>query len=128
VVDERYVMSLLSFLALYVFTMLVQAAVLLPRGRARDLVDLAGLLPCFGLLAPALMLPITLRWGVEKGRMVYYFIIGVVVAVGLVLSKQALGVSGAISRWGVALVLAGTALFFVLSWLLARRLYEKREL
>ncbi len=128
VVDERYLMSLLSFLTLYVVTLAVQAAVLLPKGRAADLGQLAALLPCFGLLAPAVMLPVTLHWGVEKGRLVYYFFIGLLVAAGLVFSKQILGVSGAIGKWGATAVLLGVVLFFAASWLLSRRLYEKREL
>ncbi len=128
IVNERFLMSLLSFLALYALTLLVQAVVLLPRGRAADLGQLAAVLPCFGLLAPAIMLPVTLRWGVEKGRLVYYFFIGGLVAAGLIFSKQFLGVSGAITRWGAALVLAASVLVFAASWLLSQRLYEKREL
>ena len=128
VVDERYLMSLLCFLALYAVTLAVQAAVLLPKGRAADLGQLAALLPCFGLLAPAVMLPVTLRFGVEKGRLVYYFFIGMLVAAGLAFSKQLLGVSGAIGKWGAAAVLLGVVLLFAASWLLSRRLYEKREL
>ena len=128
VVDERYLMSLLSFLALYVLTLLVQALVLLPKGRGEDLLELAGLLPCLGLVAPALMLPITLRWGVEKGRILYYFIIGVIVAAGLVFSSDFVGPGKAIGRWGTAAVLLVSVVFFVASWLLSVKLYEKREL
>ena len=128
VVDERYLMSLLSFLALYVLTLLVQALVLLPKGRGEDLLELAGLLPCLGLVAPALMLPITLRWGVEKGRILYYFIIGVIVAAGLVFSSDFIGPGKAIGRWGTAAVLLVSVVFFVASWLLSVKLYEKREL
>lgn len=128
IVNERYLMSLLSFLVLYALTLLAQAVVLLPRSRAADLGQLAAVLPCFGLVAPAIMLPITLRWGVEKGRLVYYFFIGALVAAGLIFSKTIFGVSGAISRWGTALVLAAAVLLFAASWLLSQRLYETREL
>ena len=128
VVDERYLMSLLSFLALYVLTLLVQALVLLPKGRGEDLLELAGLLPCLGLVAPALMLPITLCWGVEKGRILYYFIIGVIVAAGLVFSSDFIGPGKAIGRWGTAAVLLVSVVFFAASWLLSVKLYEKREL
>ena len=128
VVDERYLMSLLSFLALYAVTLAVQAVVLLPKGRAGDLVQLVVLLPCFGLVAPAVMLPITRRFGVEKGRLVYYFFIGVLVAAGLTISNRILSLGSAIGTWGAAAVFAGVVLFFIASWLLSRRLYEKREL
>ncbi len=128
VVDERYLMTLLSFLALYAVTLAVQAVVLLPKGRGEDLIQLVGLLPCFGLAAPAILLPVSLRFGVEKGRLVYFFIIGLVVAVGLVFSSSVLQVGGAIGTWGVATVLAASLLIFGASWLLSIRFYSKREL
>ena len=128
VVDERYLMTLLSFLALFAVTLAVQAVVLLPKGRREDLVQLAGLLPCFGLAAPAILLPVSLRYGVEKGRLVYFFIIGLVVAAGLVFSSDLLQVSGAIGNGGVAAVLLGALLVFGASWLLSIRIYAKREL
>ena len=55
------------------------------------------------------------------------FLFGLVAA-GLIFSRSVLSVSGAIGTWGVAAVLGGTVLFFIASWLLSRRLYEKREL
>ena len=128
VVDERYLMSLLSFFVLYVLTLAVQAAVLLPKGRGEDLLELAGLLPSLGLVAPALMLPITLRWGVEKGRIVYYFIIGVIVAAGLVFSNSFVGTDRELGRGSAAAVLLVSVAFFAASWLLSVKLYEKREL
>lgn len=128
VVDERYLMTLLSFLALFAVTLAVQAVVLLPKGRREDLVQLAGLLPCFGLAAPAILLPVSLRYGVEKGRLVYFFIIGLVVAAGLVFSSDLLQVSGTIGNGGVAAVLLGALLVFGASWLLSIRIYAKREL
>lgn len=128
VVDERYLMSLLSFFVLYVLTLAVQAAVLLPKGRGEDLLELAGLLPSLGLVAPALMLPITLRWGVEKGRIVYYFIIGVIVAAGLVFSNSFVGTDRELGRGSAAAVLLVSVAFFAASWLLSVKLYEKRDL
>ena len=128
VVDERYLMSLLSFFVLYVLTLAVQAAVLLPKGRGEDLLELAGLLPSLGLVAPALMLPITLRWGVEKGRIIYYFIIGLIVAAGLIFANDFAGPGRAIGRWGAAAVLLVSVIFYAGSWLLSVKLYEKREL
>ena len=69
-----------------------------------------------------------LRWGVEKGRILYYFIIGVIVAAGLVFSSDFIGPGKAIGRWGTAAVLLVSVVFFAASWLLSVKLYEKREL
>ena len=128
VVNERYVMTLLCFLALYVLTLAVQAAVLLPKGRGAALAQLACTLPSVGLVAPAVMIPVTLRWGVEKGRIVYYFFIGVVVALGLIGAQYLSGLSGEIAGVGMGAMLGASVAVFVLSWLISIRLYEKREL
>lgn len=128
VVNERFLMTLLCFLALYVLTLAVQAAVLLPKGRGAELGQLACTLPGVGLLAPAVMIPVTLRWGVEKGRIVYYFFIGVFVALGLIGANLLKGLDGEIAGVGMGATLAAAVAAFALAWLISIRLYEKREL
>ena len=128
VVNERYLMTLLSFLLLYLLTLAVQAAVLIPKGRTEDVLQLAALLPSFGLAAPAIMLPVTLRWGVEKGRLAYYVILGLIIAAGLILFDSLTDMNASVSAPGLWAVLGVSLLIFALSWLLSLRLYEKREL
>ena len=128
VVNERFLMTLLCFLTLYVLTLAVQAAVLLPKGRGAELRQLACALPGVGLVAPAVMIPVTLRWGVEKGRIVYYFFIGVVVALGVIGAELLSGKNEEIVGAGMGAALAVSVAVFVLSWLLSMRIYEKREL
>ncbi len=128
VVDERYVMTLLCFLGMYLLTLGVQAAVLLPKGGKEGLLQLACTLPAVGLLAPAVMIPVTLRWGVEKGRIVYYLFIAVVVMLGVIGASSLSNLSGEIAGLGMwALPLAAAAVFG-LSWMIAVKIYEKREL
>ena len=128
VVDERYVMTFLCFLGMNVITLCVQGAVLLPKGRAEELTQLACTLPAVGLLAPAVMIPVTFRWGVEKGRLAYYIFIGVIVALGLIGASSLSNLSGEIAGAGMwAFPLAAIAAFG-LSWLIAVKIYEKREL
>ena len=128
VVNERFLMTLLCFLALYVLTLAVQALVLIPKGRGAELGQLACMLPSVGLVAPAVMIPVTLRWGVEKGRIVYYFFIGVVVALGVIGAGFLSGLSGEIAGVGMGAALAVSVAVFALSWVISIRLYEKREL
>lgn len=128
VVCARYVTTLGCFAAIYALTLAVQAAVLLPRGRAGELRDLAALLPCFGLAAPAVMLPLSLRYGVEKARIVYYVLIGGVCAVGVIVMRSGPRVSGQLSSRDMTVALLACVLVFAASWLLSIRLYEKREL
>ena len=128
VVNERYVMTLLCFLALYLVTLGVQAAVLIPKGKTAEILQLVCMLPGVGLMAPAFMIPVTLRWGVEKGRIVYYIFIGVFVALGLIGANLLKGLDGEIAGLGMGAVLAAGVAVFALAWLISIRLYEKREL
>ena len=130
VVDERYLMSLLCAGALYLVTMAVQAVLLLPRGGAAALGQMAMLLPAVGLLPGALMLPIIYRWGVEKGRIAYYVLIAVFTAGGIVFADKWLETEpGTAGSGGVgALSVVLTLVLFGASWLLSRRIYAKREL
>ena len=128
VVNERYVMTILCFLALFLLTMAVQAAALTVKGRAAELVQLACLLPGVGLLAPAVMIPVTLRWGVEKGRIAYFIFIGVVVALGVMGANAITDLNAEVGgpvMWAIPVVAVA---LFALSWLLSIRIYEKREL
>ena len=128
VVNERYVMTLLCFLALCLLTMAAQAAVAIPQGRAAELVQLVCVLPGVGLLAPAFMIPVTLRWGVEKGRLVYYVFIGVAVTIGITAANSISGMSGEIAGPGMWAIPAAAAVLFAVSWLISIKLYETREL
>lgn len=128
VVCARYVTTLVCFLALYALTLATQAAACIPRGRAKDVLDLAALLPSIGLLAPAVMLPLSLRFGVEKARIAYYVVIGVVVVLGIMVMQGSSTLGAEIGSLGLAASLLLSAVIFGASWLLSIRLYEKREL
>ena len=123
-VDARYVTTLVCFALLYALTLLMN---LIGGHSGEELLQLALLLPAFGLIAPAIMLPVSLYFGVEKGRILYFILIGVFVTLGITLfdSVREIGTghpgSMAVSVPVVLLIYGG-------SWLLSRKLYEKREL
>ena len=127
VVNARYVCTFLCFLALYLLTLAVQAVVRIPRGEGKALLELAQVLPAMGLVTPAVMLPVTLRWGVEKGRLVYYVVIGLLVALGLILFQNIRDLGGTLPPLVMGLSLPLTLLVFAASWLLSVRIYQNRE-
>ncbi len=128
VVSARYVATLLCFLVLYALTLLGQAVALLPKGRSADLLQLAMILPGFGLTPPSVMIPIMLRWGVEKGRIAYFIIVGGMVAGGLTLFNSIRDVAAQMPLGFLTASIPGAVLLFAFSWLLSIRLYENREL
>lgn len=128
VVNERYALGFLSFAALYLLTLAAQAAVQLPRGQGAMLGQIALLLPGIGLLPSAILLPIVFRWGVEKGRLVYYALIGAFVAAGLILADGVMGRETPYPIGGGAALAVLCLVLYGASWLLSTRWYETREL
>ena len=93
-----------------------------------------AMLLAMGLLSPAILLPVVFRYGVTKGRVVYIIVLMATAAIGAGLM---VGVSGqsavpsvaALPGWMLPfLFLAVAFVLFALSWRLAIRWYEKREL
>ena len=79
-----------------------------------------------GFLAPALMLPVLLRLGAEKGRLAYLFFIGAMFG-GTLLLTGGEGVPLELGAPQSALMLLPLILY-ALSWRLSVALYRKREL
>ena len=97
-----------------------------------DLNQLCSLLCAIQFLAitpPALCLPLIFKWGVEKGRIVFLVMIGVVCGGSAVLALNVndggiFSLPGNLSVW----LLLGAIVLYALSWLLSIRLYRTREL
>lgn len=130
VVTEKYLFALLLSAATMLLLGGVRGGLLLIQGNSGAFLELLTLLFLFGLVSPALLLPFIFRWGPEKGRLVYYFMIGVFCAVCLVLVNRPLvGTGGFGSRpLHVLLTLLCCLLVYALSWQLSIRLYKTREL
>ena len=129
VVVSKYLLTLLSVLTVLLLTLLVHGFRLARQGSLAELWGLIPLLLPIGLLGPSLLLPVIFRMGVEKGRLFYYIIVGVVCALGVMMGSSIplpqINASGTLSS--PVLVLA-SFLIFAASCLLSIRLYEKREL
>lgn len=105
----------------------------------RPLLRTMGLVFSVGLLFPMLMLPAMLRFGVEKGR--FLMLAGVAVAMVVVVlvtagagdapqGMQSLYAMDIVTRagWRAPVILAVMLGALFLSWRLALRLYDKRDL
>jgi len=126
-VSSKYILGLGMQLAAMIPLLLVQ--ILVNHLGPQDILDLLGLQLLLGLLPPAILLPVVFRFGVSKGRLVYYVIIGLFCSLCFVM----------IGDWNRGLVPQlpfGNSLLpfllpppiFGLSWLLSIRLYQKRDL
>lgn len=87
-------------------------------------------------IVPALCLPIVFKFGVEKGRIVYFVTVGICVGIGGAGIETAPGFSPEaaeiISQGGagikVTALTAAAALIYFLSWLLSVKIFKNKEL
>ena len=129
VVSSKYVLTLLTVLLVFVLTMLAQWFRLSRLGAVEQLRTLPGILLPMGLVGPAILMPVIFRLGVEKGRIFYFVLVGVVCAAAVMFGsgQNPVNPTAEIALPGWALVLVSLGIF-LLSWPLSIALYKKREL
>ena len=113
VVAEKYVLTAATVLLLTAGSVAVQ---LMASGRTGEAPDDLGLIAALtftvGLLPPCVKLPAVYKFGMEKGRIVYYFCIGAACAIPFALPSNAL--DGGMSTASVFLLpVIAAALFAV---------------
>ena len=131
-VTEKYLIGLLTQTAVLLVTGIVQGIRMRINGTfaAGEFAVLLLSLLMVSLLASSIPLPFIFRNGVEKGRIAYYVMIGIVCGAAVVLSGvfgdglQVKAPEGFLFG-GLALLAAG---LYVLSWYLSVRFFQKREL
>ncbi len=132
IVSSKYLIGLFAQIAMMLITGIVQAIRMSLDGAfvLSDYLVFIMLLLTVSLLASSISLPFIFKLGVEKGRMAYYLMIGVVCA-GSILSSTLLskdtsmplrpnGILPLVCVMGIAI--------YVLSWYLSIVFYKKREL
>lgn len=124
VVSAKYLLTLMAVGVIFLLTMLAQGLRLAASGDLSPLRQLAGVLIPLGLLGPALLLPVIFWLGVEKGRLLYFVLVGMVCALGVMLGSDMSERLAVLPDW---LAIVGSLLLYAASWLLAVRLYEKRD-
>ena len=132
VVSAKYLIGLMVHAAVLLLTALTQAVRMAVTASFAwgEYLTMLAILVMLGLISAAMTMPFMFKLGVEKGRLAYYAMVGLI------------GGSGALFPWvvepameqtisfGFVLVLALLAVLalYVLSWYLSIRFYEKREL
>ncbi len=113
-VSSKYIISLCisggCALAVAAVQMAVETATPVPQ--------VAGILIPFALLPSAFLLPFIFKFGVEKGRMLYYAVIAVFCTL--------LGLIGDLT-FNAFWLIVPSCLMYGLSWLLSIKFFEKRE-
>lgn len=129
VVSSKYVLTLLVVGVVFALTMLVHGIRLSRLGAPEKIWELPGLLLPIGLVGPALLLPVIFRLGVEKGRMFYFLLVGVLCVAAVIFGSGESPINPTSEIPSSGWLLAGLSLaIFLLSWPLSIALYRSREL
>lgn len=89
------------------------------------LLELVGFLIIFSSFFTSLAMPFIFKFGVEKGRLGYSFMVGALCAISAILGmNKTLIPTGDI----LVLIFIVSILIFAASWLLSIKIYEKKEL
>ena len=76
----------------------------------------------------SITLPFMFKWGVEKGRVAYYIMIGIGCLAGLVASDVLQAGAQMQVNAGLPALCAAAIGIYALSWYLSIRFYQKREI
>lgn len=130
-VSAKYLVGLCFGMAAFLVSMVAMAVRMQLMGWFSwvELATVGTTLLLLGCVTPALMLPVIFKFGVEKGRIAYFILIGLFSGVAAVLAgtgSQLQTLSG--SMLPLAAIAGGSMVLYALSWWLSIRFYQKREL
>ena len=132
IVSAKYLIGLATSLVMFIVTGIAQVV----RMRVSDamepgeLIALMVVLLMLALLMPAITFPVIFKWGVEKGRIVYYVVIGVICAGGVIIA-QLVDTDVEVSLpAGIAVpaICAAVVGLYAFSWYLSIVFFKNREL
>lgn len=135
VVSSKYILSIIAVTITCFLIAIVQAFLGLKNGtfEIMEYVPLMVSVFSLGLISPALMMPVIFKFGVEKGRIMYYLIIALLVSLGMAFSiifstpENSNGINQFLT-YGYIVVFLMTIIIFAVSWLLSIKIYKNREL
>ena len=132
IVSGKYLIGLGTQIAVLLITGIAQAIRMSVSGAfvLLEYFVLMILLLIMSLLASSITLPFMFKLGVEKGRMAYYIMIGIVCA-GSIISSNLLsgGIQAEIKLNGILSIICLVGIgIYALSWYLSIAFYKKREI
>lgn len=131
IVSGKYLIGLFAQIAVIVLSALVQAVGMNIHGTfdRMSYLMLMEMLLIFSLFSSSICLPFMFKFGVEKGRLAYYMMIGVVCG-GIILASNLfrdMATIGFFAGGLFSILCVAMAAVYALSWYLSIVFYKKRE-
>ena len=132
IVSGKFIIGLIAQIAILILIGCAHAAVMI-KGGTFDIASFGifmMLMLTMSLISSSISLPFIFKYGVEKGRLAYYVIVGIVCG-GSIVSSQLMTeeIQQEINLFGVLPIVCLIGIgIFALSWYLSIVFYKKREL
>lgn len=130
-VTEKYVLSILAVLvvilccvAAQIYRMLDVAGFDASAIPWETLPQYVAMLTGLGLISPSLMIPMIYKFGAEKGRMIFFVVVGIFCAMGAFYSLKG---SMQLPQFPEVVLILVCLVLFGISWLISVGINEKKE-
>ncbi len=130
IVTEKYLLTLILTGTVFILTALLQLRLALTDAMtAAEYFAMLDSLLIMAVAAPAIMLPVIFKLGMEKGRLAYYIVFGLVFLGVMTVPDMLDGRKLAFTSSPLVslLILAFCAVVYFISWRLSIRFYKSRE-
>ncbi len=132
IVSAKYLIGLIGNMIVLLVAALAQAVRMSANGifTMERYWMIMGTLVCMSFVSSTLVLPVMFRYGVEKGRIAYFLVLGAVCGGSVIMAMMFDGNAGTGMNFGAGMILAlaVSVALYVLSWYLSIRFYQKREI
>lgn len=129
-VSAKYIIGLLCNLVMIFIVAIVQAFQMINTGvftRSGYFSIIVSLLSIC-LIAPSILMPFIFKFGTEKGRIVYFIVIGSICALLGIFAANQMQFSSLLDGLNIIIIFLVSVGIYIASWLLSIHFYKKREL
>lgn len=130
-VSAKYAIGLIFEVVVFILSAVAQAIRMYTTGafEVTEYVSLMSSIFTIGIIAPAILLPFIFRLGSEKGRIVYYILIGMLaVLTTMMMGVDTPNIGNANLSWFPVIGCVVAAILYAVSWRLSILFYRKCEL
>ena len=130
IVSSKFLFGLIAQIIVLTFTGVVQTVRMVKDGGfvLENFMILMMIIFAMSLVSSSITLPFIFKFGVEKGRMAYYVMIGILCAISVGSSKMPSEILAEINLMKVLIFVCLIAIaIYALAWLWSVKLFQKRE-
>lgn len=128
-VSSKYIIGLFSAITIIILTAIVQAFKMLNTTFIpMDYLSIIAFIIAVCLVAPSVFMPFMFKFGAEKGRIIYYVVIGAACALFAIFSVNQGTIFILDNIFVISAICIGAAVIYIASWLLSISFYKKREI